>query len=306
MSTRDRDLIGYRVAAVHAHPDDESITTGGVLADLAARGADVTVITCTLGEEGEVIGETYAGLAADGGADQLGGFRVLELRAALDHLGVRGIHLGGAGRYRDSGMAGSPAHANPRAFVNSGERAVDELAGIFGRLRPHLVITYDPHGGYGHPDHIRAHEITHAAAQRIDAEHRIPRILWTVTPRDELEAGLAAIGTIPAGWRPAGDGELASVDRADLALDLDDHAFAAKREAMRAHATQIWFADGTVTDTNPEAARASVSDPDLVPAVWALSNLIAQPLLRREHFQFAAGVPLPPTATGVLDGIVRG
>ena len=72
MSTRDRDLIGYRVAAVHAHPDDESITTGGVLADLAARGADVTVITCTLGEEGEVIGQTYAGIYLPVGYIDLG------------------------------------------------------------------------------------------------------------------------------------------------------------------------------------------------------------------------------------------
>ncbi len=299
------DLVGYRVVAVHAHPDDEAITTGGVLADLAGRGADVTVITCTLGEEGEVIGDTYAALTNDH-ADQLGGFRIGELREALRHLGARGIHLGGVGRWRDSGMAGSPAHANPRAFVNSGAEAVDELADLFGQLRPHLVITYDPHGGYGHPDHIRAHEITHAAAGQIAGDHRIPRLLWTVSHRAEVEAGLAAIEHIPDGWRRAQTGELPAVDEAVLAIDLDDRAFAAKREAMRAHATQIWFADGSVSATNPEAARASVSDPDLVPAVWALSNRIAQPLLRREHFQFAAGTPLPPTATGVLDGIARG
>lgn len=297
MSTRD--LGGYRVVAVHAHPDDESITTGGILADLSARGADVTVVTCTLGEEGEVIGEPYAGLA---GTDLLGGFRVHELNLALGLLGARGLHLGGVGRHRDSGMAGSPAHAHPAAFVNSGDGAVDELTALFERLRPHLVITYDPAGGYGHPDHIRAHEITHAAAERVG----VPRVLWTVTLRSELEAGLAAIGRIPAQWRRAGAGELAAVDSCDLTVDLDDRAYAAKREAMRAHATQLWFADGSVSATNPRAARASVDDPDLVPDVWALSNLIAQPLLRREHFRLGAGAALPADATGVLDGIGRG
>ena len=294
-----RDLDGYRVVAVHAHPDDESITTGGILADLSVRGADVTVVTCTLGEEGEVIGEPYADLA---GTDLLGGFRVHELNLALIRLGVRGVHLGGVGRHRDSGMAGSPAHAHPAAFVNSGAGAVDQLTALFAQLRPHLVITYDPAGGYGHPDHIRAHEITHVAAERVG----VPRVLWTVTLRSELEAGLAAIGRIPAQWRRADAGELAAVDSCDLAVHLSDRAYAAKREAMRAHATQLWFADGSVSATNPRAARASVDDPDLVPDVWALSNLIAQPLLRREHFRLGAGVALPADATGVLDGIRRG
>ena len=151
---------------MHAHPDDEAISTGGALADLAARGADVLVVTCTLGEEGEVIGDTFAGLVADR-ADQLGGFRIGELARACEILRVRQRFLGGAGRYRDSGMAGSASSAHPRAFVNSGDAAVADLAGIFTEERPHLVLTYGPDGGYGHPDHIRAHEITHAAAERV-------------------------------------------------------------------------------------------------------------------------------------------
>src|SRR5699024_2041171 len=99
-----RDLVGYRVVAVHAHPDDEAITTGGSLFDLARRGADVLVVTCTLGEEGEVIGAPFAHLTNDH-ADQLGGFRIGELTRALEILEVRGRFLGGAGRFRDSGMA---------------------------------------------------------------------------------------------------------------------------------------------------------------------------------------------------------
>ena len=125
--------------------NDEAITTGGTLFDLARRGADVLVVTCTLGEEGEVIGAPFAHLTNDH-ADQLGGFRIAELTRALAALGVRGTFLGGAGRFRDSGMAGSPAHEHSRAFVNSGDAAVDLLAEILGDIRPHLVITYGPDG----------------------------------------------------------------------------------------------------------------------------------------------------------------
>lgn len=274
-----RDLVGFRAVAVHAHPDDESISTGGALAHLARRGADVLVVTCTLGEEGEVIGETYQGLVNDQ-ADQLGGFRIHELSRALEILGVRGEFLGGSGCYRDSGMAGSPASKNPRAFVNSGDRAVDHLTGIFRREKPHLVLTYDPNGGYGHPDHIRAHEITHLAAEQV----QIPRIVWAARLREELEANVA--DRIPDGWTRPAPGELDAVDATDTWVEMDDVIYAAKAEAMKAHATQIWLADGSVTPTNPHSATASGPV-----TTYALSNLIAQPIIRREHYLFGAGLP---------------
>lgn len=276
----DRDLVGLRVVAVHAHPDDESIYTGGALAHLARRGADVLVVTCTLGEEGEVIGETYQGLVNDR-ADQLGGFRIHELSRALEILGVRGEFLGGAGCYRDSGMAGSPASQNPRAFVNSGDRAVNHLAEIFQREKPHLVLTYDPNGGYGHPDHIRAHEITHLAAEQVE----IPRILWAARLRTEIEANVA--DRIPDGWTRPAPGELDAVDATDTWVEMDDVVYAAKAEAMKAHATQIWLADGSVSPTNPHSATASGPV-----TTYALSNLIAQPIIRREHYRLGAGLPL--------------
>ena len=275
-----RDLVGLRVVAVHAHPDDESISTGGALAHLARRGADVLVVTCTLGEEGEVIGETYQGLVNDN-ADQLGGFRIHELARALAILGVRGEFLGGAGCYRDSGMAGSPASENPRAFVNSGERAVNDLVDIFRREAPHLVLTYDPNGGYGHPDHIRAHEITHRAAEQV----AIPRILWAARLREELEANFAH--QIPDGWTRPAPGELDAVDTTDTWVEMDDVVYAAKAEAMKAHATQIWLADGSVSRTNPHPATARGPV-----ATYALSNLIAQPIIRREHYCVGAGLTL--------------
>ena len=287
-----RDLSGYRVVAVHAHPDDEAITTAGAIADLSARGADVLVVTCTLGEEGEVIGEPYQHLVVDE-ADQLGGFRIQELRRSLDAIGARGQFLGGAGRFRDSGMAGSPASRNPRAFVNSGDVAVEKLAAIFEAEKPHLVLTYGPDGGYGHPDHIRAHEITHAAAERVG----VPRIMWAVRLAEETAALMPA--EAPEGWRLPEDGELDGVDTSDVRVELNDAAYSAKVEAMRAHATQLWIADGRTTDVNPHAALATG------PVVYyALSNLIIQPIQRVEHYQLGAGLPLHD-GTSLLAGIAR-
>lgn len=291
-----RDLIGIKAVAVHAHPDDEAIWTGGLLANLAARGADVTVVTCTLGEEGEVIGEPYQGLT-NKNADQLGGFRIHELYKSLSLLGVRGEFLGGAGCWRDSGMIGDLANEHPRAFISSGDKSIEHLTEIFERLQPDLVITYGPDGGYGHPDHIRAHNITHAVAENMD----IPRILWAVTPRTELEQGMAAITTLPSGWRRALPGEVACVDHVDLTITLDDHAFAAKAAAMRAHATQLWLADATTSDVNPHAAIAGVADSKAAPLVFALSNLIAQPLLDIECYQLGGGMPL--TSNDPTEGI---
>ena len=288
-----RDLAGYRVVAVHAHPDDEAITTGGTLANLASRGADVLVVTCTLGEQGEVIGETYQHLVADE-ADQLGGFRIRELEESLATLGVRGCFLGGAGRFRDSGMAGSPSSEDPRAFVNSGKLAVDLLAEIFTAERPHLVLTYGPDGGYGHPDHIRAHEITHAAAKIVD----IPRILWTVRLAAETAALLP--DTAPEGWRLPEGGELDGVERADVSMLLDDHSYSAKVEAMRAHATQLWIGDGRISKTNPHAILATG------PVVYySLSNLIMQPIQRVEHYQLGAGAPPANPDEGLFGGLER-
>ncbi|MDT4921314.1 MAG: N-acetyl-D-myo-inositol-2-amino-2-deoxy-alpha-D-glucopyranoside deacetylase, partial [Pseudonocardiales bacterium] len=115
-----------RLLLVHAHPDDESIMTGAVMAYYAAQDVAVTLITCTLGEEGEVLTPEYAQLAADQ-ADQLGGLRIGELADALDALGVTDHRwLGGAGRFRDSGMIGTPPNDNPRAFWRA-----DKDPGVF-------------------------------------------------------------------------------------------------------------------------------------------------------------------------------
>lgn len=280
------DLAGMRIVAVHAHPDDEAIWTGGVLANAASRGAEVTVVTCTLGEQGEVIGEPFQGLVADA-SDQLGGFRIRELEQSLSILGVRGEYLGHVGKYRDSGMIGDAANSHSRAFISSGEDSVTDIIEVFERIKPHVVVTYGPDGGYGHPDHVRAHNIVHEA-QRILSERGhdyIQRILWAVTGREALERGLAAITTPPEGWREPLTGEIACVDQVDVTISLGHDDFERKRDAMKAHATQLWIADGSTSAVNPHAATAEVADSAAAPAVFALSNLIAQPLLSEEHYQ---------------------
>ncbi|MEV0945668.1 N-acetyl-1-D-myo-inositol-2-amino-2-deoxy-alpha-D-glucopyranoside deacetylase [Rhodococcus sp. NPDC049939] len=268
-----------RILLVHAHPDDESLTTGGTIAHYAAEGAQVHVLTCTLGEEGEVIGDEWAQLRVNV-ADQLGGFRIGELTAALSHLGAGPPRfLLGAGHFRDSGMAGTSAAANPRAFVNADrESVIAAMVAVIRELRPHVVVTYDAHGGYGHPDHIQAHTITALAVEAAGTAGypdcgepwEVAKLYWTVTEASALESGLCRIGEIPEGWRLPEPGELPSVPDADVTTTIDIRAVLdAKRAALMAHATQVTVA--------PSGAE------------YMLSNRVVRPLLNEEHFVLARG-----------------
>lgn len=271
------ELAGYRVVAVHAHPDDEVLFSGGMLFDLARRGAHVTLLTATLGEEGEIIGEPYQGLCEAG---LLGGLRLKELEASAAELGINHEMLGGAGFFHDSGMADMDSHQDPRALVNRVDEAADVLRERLEELDPHIILTYGPDGGYGHPDHIAVHQATHAAA---GTERRV---WWTVFERESFGSAAATI-TAPRGWThmPAAYLENWTNAGADVTYPLDDAALAAKRAALIAHATQVWMADGTVTVTNPEAAYAGIRDPERAPLAFALSNLHVMPLTRAEHLQ---------------------
>src|SRR3954453_4316661 len=217
-----------RLLLVHAHPDDESITTGTTMAYYVARGARVTLLTCTLGEEGEVLVPEYAQLAADQ-ADQLGGLRIGELAEAMRALGVTDHRfLAGPGRFRDSGMMGTPANQHPRAFWRAAtepavfDAAVAEAVEVVREVRPHVVITYDDNGDYGHPDHIMAHRVATAAVERSAdraygerAPWSVAKFYWTATPKSELRRGFEAIKgqtDLPFG--------VASVD--DLPFGVDD------------------------------------------------------------------------------------
>ncbi|WP_312871896.1 N-acetyl-1-D-myo-inositol-2-amino-2-deoxy-alpha-D-glucopyranoside deacetylase [Amycolatopsis acididurans] len=204
-----------RLLLVHAHPDDESITTGGTIARYAAEGAEVVLVTCTLGEEGEIIPPELAELGSWAG-DQLGGYRTGELAAACRALGITDQrYLGGIGRWRDSGMAGTPAAGHPRALANGSlDEQVARLREILDDVRPQVVITYNAFGGYGHPDHIRAHEITMAAATDV------PRVFHIAASGGaELPEGIP-------------------VSEPTTVIDIRNH-LDAKIDALRAHATQV-------------------------------------------------------------------
>ena len=159
-------LDRQRLLLVHAHPDDESIGTGATMARYAASGAHVTLVTCTLGELGEIIPPGLAALAADRD-DQLGGYRIGELSAACRALGVIDHrYLGGPGRWRDSGMIGTSGNDDPRSFwLADVEEAATALAAVIREVRPQVMVTYDDDGFYGHPDHIQAHRVAWRAFQ---------------------------------------------------------------------------------------------------------------------------------------------
>ncbi|MER7275172.1 N-acetyl-1-D-myo-inositol-2-amino-2-deoxy-alpha-D-glucopyranoside deacetylase [Dactylosporangium sp. NPDC000244] len=230
---------------VHAHPDDESMGTGATMARYAADGAHVTLVTCTLGEEGEIHVPALAGIAAAEG-DQLGGYRIAELDTACRHLGVADHRfLGGAGRYRDSGMMDTPANKHPRAFWGADlDVAAGELLEVIRETRPQVAVTYDPNGFYGHPDHIQAHRVLTRAVELAEAEGIGPaKVYWTAVPRSVLQAGMEQ-------FRDSSDNPFAEIEHpedlpfgtadSDIAARVDAHEFAEeKTAALKAHATQI-------------------------------------------------------------------
>ncbi|QKT09213.1 N-acetyl-1-D-myo-inositol-2-amino-2-deoxy-alpha-D-glucopyranoside deacetylase [Gordonia sp. X0973] len=280
---------------VHAHPDDESLMTGGTIARYLADGVQVVVVTFTLGEEGEVIGQRWAGLVADGGADQLGGFRIGELTAALAALSPPGAEpvaprfLGGAGRWRDSGMAGSAAARHPRALVRAPlDDVVEALLDELRTFDPQVVVTYDEAGTYGHPDHRRVHEACAAAVARHTAETgRAVKVYESVTQASALAEGLAAAADrVPAGWRMPQPGELPSYPDDEITAAVDVSAvFDRKVAALAAHATQV-----SVSESGRE---------------YALSNNILAPIGAVEHFRRVdPGVDPARRETDLFEGVM--
>jgi N-acetyl-1-D-myo-inositol-2-amino-2-deoxy-alpha-D-glucopyranoside deacetylase len=280
-----------RLLLVHAHPDDETIGTGTTMARYVAEGAHVTLLTCTLGELGEVLVPELAGLAAERG-DQLGGYRIGELAAAMRALGVTDHRfLGGAAFWRDSGMIGTAGNDDPRAFWSCAkdearfDLAVDQAVAVIREARPHVLVTYDAIGGYGHPDHIMAHRVAMAAADRAaepggtGEPWHIEKIYWTAIPKSVLQRGIDALRasgdeTFFDGVESADDLPMGNPDE-EVTTAIDGQAHReAKDAAMRAHATQI-----------------AVDGP-----FFALSNNVGLELLSVEYFQLVRG-----TAAGERD-----
>ncbi|MGW1031848.1 N-acetyl-1-D-myo-inositol-2-amino-2-deoxy-alpha-D-glucopyranoside deacetylase [Streptomyces antibioticus] len=271
------ELPARRLLLVHAHPDDESINNGATMARYAAEGAHVTLVTCTLGERGEVIPPELRHLT--GAA--LGEHRLRELTAAMAELGVEDVRLlGGAGRYGDSGMMGLADNDDPDCFWQADvDTAAATLAEVILEIRPQVVVAYDDHGGYGHPDHIQAHRVALRAVEHAArAGWTVPKVYYNRVPRSVAEAAFARLReelpALPFPKSAAVSDVPGVVDDASITTEIDGTAYAAaKAAAMRAHATQIDVAPGE---------RA-----------FALSNELAQPLFTTEYYQLVQGEPAP-------------
>ena len=283
-------LAGKRVLVVHAHPDDEVLFTGGTIAELILEGADVLLLTATLGEEGEVIGQRYKALE---GSDLLGGFRIRELQDAARVIGARSEHLVAPGYFRDSGMAGSAAHDNPRALVNRVDEAAEGIEKHLASFKPHAVITYGPDGGYGHPDHIAVHQATERACKATG----VTNVWWTIYQRDAITDAIETISP-PEGWEKPSEEYILNFTNAEwsLKVELSAAAYEAKVSGIAAHPTQVWVGNGTVTETNPEPRWAICRKPSVAPVAYALSNNLVMPVIRAEYLQRSQGESNPAQA----------
>jgi N-acetyl-1-D-myo-inositol-2-amino-2-deoxy-alpha-D-glucopyranoside deacetylase len=337
--------------AVHAHPDDETLSTGGLLATWAAAGQPVCVVTCTRGERGEVIalpGTTSEGQAhLEGDGPALGAYRETELARALAELGgdvgtieqtfldalplpdpqVTGVthapDTSGSVRYEDSGMswvapgvAGPAPDSPPTAFARVPlDESAGRLAALIRARRPAVVVTYEPSGGYGHPDHVRAHEVTVRALELLADQARLEpwagAELWqAVAPAAEVRQARATLAAHPAAhtlaaaealtFAPA-HGPIPPLARGDLAAWSAGRQEIGSSDYRSPDVLPITRADGVVRvdvrtvvgrvvgamrahATQVQHATALVSPVGPVAGWYALSNNVLAPVLTHETY----------------------
>jgi N-acetyl-1-D-myo-inositol-2-amino-2-deoxy-alpha-D-glucopyranoside deacetylase len=287
------ELPDRRLLLVHAHPDDETINNGVTMARYVDEGAHVTLVTCTLGEEGEVLVPELEHLAADQ-TDQLGRHRIGELAAAMDELGVTDHRfLGGPGKYRDTGMiydadnnAAVPPETRPDSFWQADlVAAANDLVPIIREIRPQVLVTYDQYGNYGHPDHVQAHRVaTYAAALAGARSYRedlgepwdIAKIYWMAMSENSFRDSLRRLResgdtTTFEGMDPEAEYPMITADRLiDCVIDGEEYVDR-KMNAMKAHATQI-----------------TVDGP-----FFALSNNNGSQIWSSEHYRLVKGTAAP-------------
>ena len=233
-----------RLLLVHAHPDDETINNGATMAKYVDEGASVTLITCTRGEEGEVLVPDLAHLASHLD-DELGNHRESELANAMAALGVTDFRFLGAPnkKYRDSGMMGTEPNNRPDVFWQAElDEAAKELVKVILEIKPQVLVTYDEMGGYGHPDHIQAHRVAMRAAELAKPQWEISKIYWNTMPRSVIQRGIDKMKEVGS--------DFMGVDSAnDLPFVKDDEvatttvkapAYASKKiAALKEHPTQM-------------------------------------------------------------------
>jgi len=266
---------GFRLLLVHAHPDDETINNGTTMAMYADLGASVTLVTCTRGEEGEVLVPELSHLAS-AQTDGLGPHREIELKDAMIALGIKDYRFLGQPtvKYRDSGMMGTEPNNRPDVFWQADlDSAAAHLVKIIEEVKPHVLVTYDEIGGYGHPDHIQAHRVAMRASEL--SEWKVSKIYWNAMPKSVLAEGIEKMKEIGSDFFGA-----ESVD--DLPFAKDDSLVTAmvdgtkyvdlKMKAMAAHATQI----------------------ELDGPFFALSNNLGQQVWGHEYYSLVHGNKTEP------------
>lgn len=262
-----------RLLAVHAHPDDESITTGGLLARCAAAGVRTRLVTCTDGRYGPVSPDLGLTLLPE----ELAEVRRKELDAAAGVLGVAERDWLG---YHDSGMLGSPHNHRPLAFwAQPLERLLERMVGIVRQFRPQVVVVYDPFGCTGHPDHMQAHRVTLLAVEAASEPHLFPdtgagwtvsQMFYPVFPISAMERFIA--GELGAGRPHPFDGRSSTEINYTRPDEMVTHlvsigaVYERKREALFAHRTQVG-------PHHPQLYRAALARRD------------------HEHFRIAGGGP---------------
>lgn len=249
--------------AVHAHPDDEVISTGGVLARYSGEGIRTVVVTCTDGSQGYGPGGVMPGEPGHD-RDAVAATRRRELQRACGVLGVANLEMLG---YRDSGMAGWAGNREPDAFCNlSVEEGAARVAELIERYQPQVVVTYDDNGGYGHPDHIQTHRVAVAA---VDRTKRAAKLYFTARARSQAarmrelrqQMGLDQRPGRPPRAAPAGVSEDTITTVIDTGVALER-----KRAALEAHASQLadsfWvkLADGDFAELFGEEAFVRARD----------------------------------------------
>lgn len=265
-----------RVMFVHAHPDDESINNGATMAQLVEEGVKVTLITCTRGEEGEVLVPDLAHLASHN-EDKLGAHRALELAAAMMELGVTDHRF--LGKYRDSGMLDTPPNQRADCFWRADvEKAAKELALIIDEIKPQVMVTYDEFGGYGHPDHIQTHRVAMRASEL--SNWQIQKIYWNIMPKSVVQQGMDAMKSLGSDFFGSDSVDELPFVKDDSFVTTLIHApnqVEKKMAAMKAHATQI-----------------TVDGP-----FFALSNNLGVQIFGDEYYTLVKGEVAPPFAKGL-------
>lgn len=276
MLAEENRVMQRSLLAVFAHPDDEAFGTGGTLARYAAEGVRVSLVCATRGEVGEIADPSLAT------RETLGDVREAELHCAAQALGIAEVIFLG---YRDSGMAGTPENQDPRAFINApAEEVVTRLVGIIRRLRPDVVITFEPNGGYGHPDHIAIHHHAVAAFPAAGDPARYPdqgpawqpaRLFYTAIPRSfflEMCDRLEALGADTSELARFEERGVTGWPDEEVHVILDVSAtIEAKWAALQCHRTQFW--------------------PDNL--FRRLPEGVLKELMSREHFALAWPEPAP-------------